>query len=179
MTDLPTGTVTFLFTDIEGSTQLWENHPDEMRTALAKHDSILRDAITAHHGHIIKTTGDGAHAVFETAIDAIHATLAIQRELATCHFFENPEVTLRVRIGLHTGEAELRAGDYYGQALNRTARIMSVAHGGQILLSAITSEVVREHLPADTTLLDVGEHRLKDLVRPEHIFQINSPDLQV
>ncbi len=179
MTNLPTGTVTFLFTDIEGSTQLWENHPDEMRIALAKHDAILRDAITAHDGRIIKTTGDGAHAVFEKAIDAIHTTLAIQREIAACHFFENPEATLRVRIGLHTGEAELRADDYYGQALNRVARIMSVAYGGQILVSAITSEVVREHLPADITLLDLGEHRLKDLVRPEHIFQINSPDLQV
>src|SRR6266508_3869898 len=158
---LPSGTVTFLFTDIEGSTQLWEKHTEEKRSALAQHDSILREAITSNHGHIIKTTGDGAHAVFEKAIDAVHATLGIQRAIATSTFFESPEVALCVRIGLHTGEAELRGNDYYGQALNRAARVMSVAHGGQILLSSITAEVIREHLPPNTSLQDLGEHHLK------------------
>jgi len=174
MTKLPSGTVTFLFTDIEGSTHLWENHAEVMKSALAEHDSILREAIESNHGHIIKTTGDGAHAVFEKAIEAVNATLAAQHTLQTAKVSENSEVLLRVRMGLHTGEAELREGDYYGQTLNRTARIMSLAYGGQILLSGITAEVVRDHLPANTFLLDLGEHRLRDLIRPERIFQLSN-----
>src|SRR5919106_7022633 len=104
----PTGTVTFLFTDIEGSTQLWEKHPNAMQDALAKHDSILRGAIESHGGQVIKTTGDGIHVVFEKAIDAVHATLTAQREL------KEPicELQIKVRMGLHTGEAEVRDGDY-------------------------------------------------------------------
>jgi predicted ATPase/class 3 adenylate cyclase len=171
MANLPTGTVTFLFTDIEGSTHLWEKYPESMPVLLAKHDAILKQAIESNHGQIIKTTGDGAHAVFEKAIDAVNATLAAQHALRT------PEMTLRVRMGFHTGEAELREGDYYGQTLNRTARIMSVAHGGQILLSGITSEIVRDHLPANISLFDLGEHRLKDLARTERLFQLSAPDL--
>src|SRR5688572_11215201 len=173
MTKFPSGTVTFLFTDIEGSTQLWENHAEIMKSALAEHDTILRQAIESNHGHIIKTTGDGAHAVFEKAIDAVNATFAAQIKLQT--LVSTPSI--KVRMGLHTGEAELRDGDYYGQALNRTARIMSLAHGGQILLSGITAEVVREHLPVAVFLLDLGEHRLKDLIRPERIYQLSAPDL--
>ncbi|HEX9839655.1 MAG TPA: adenylate/guanylate cyclase domain-containing protein, partial [Anaerolineales bacterium] len=177
MTNLPSGTVTFLFTDIEGSTQLWEKYPESMPVVLAKHDSILKEAIESNHGRIIKTTGDGAHAVFEKAIEAVNATLAAQHTLQTAKISENSGVLLRVRMGLHTGEAELREGDYYGQTLNRTARIMSLAYGGQILLSGITAEVVRDHLPANTFLLDLGEHRLRDLIRPERIFQLNAPSL--
>ncbi|HSL44142.1 MAG TPA: adenylate/guanylate cyclase domain-containing protein [Anaerolineales bacterium] len=170
---LPSGTVTFLFTDIEGSTQLWEKHPEAMQGALAEHDSILHETIESNHGHVIKTTGDGIHGVFETVIDAVHATLQAQRKfnIPVC------DLEIKVRMGLHAGEAELRAGDYHGQALNRAARIMSVGHGGQILLSSVTAELAREHLPAGITLLDLGEHRLKDLVRPEHIFQLLAPDL--
>ncbi len=175
---LPSGTVTFLFTDIEGSTQLWEKHPNEMRSALAQHDSILREAITSSNGHVIKTTGDGIHAVFEKAIDAIHATLASQHTLQTSEFLKNAEVLLRVRMGVHTGEAELRGDDYYGQALNRAARLMSVAHGGQILLSSVTAEVIREHLPTNANLQDLGEHHLKDLLRPEHLYQLTAQGLQ-
>ena len=134
MGTLPTGTVTFLFTDIEGSTQLWERHPEAMKTALARHDSILKEAIEFNQGHIIKTTGDGVHAVFSTAIDAINTAIVSQSNLQS----QITNLQLRVRMGLHTGEAELRAGDYYGQTLNRVARIMEVAYGGQILLSAIT-----------------------------------------
>jgi predicted ATPase/class 3 adenylate cyclase len=173
MGSLPSGTVTFLFTDIEGSTQLWEKHPEAMRDALAQHDSILREAIESNHGYVIKTTGDGIHSVFETAIDAVNATLMAQRNLNApiC------DLQINVRMGLHSGEAEQRAGDYHGQALNRAARIMSVAHGGQVLLSSLTAELAREHLPADVTLLELGEHRLKDLVRPEHIFQLLGADL--
>jgi predicted ATPase/class 3 adenylate cyclase len=170
---LPTGTVTFLFTDIEGSTQLWEKHPEAMKVALTKHDSILRESIKSNHGHIIKTTGDGVHAVFAATIDAIKSITDAQQKI------QEPlgELKIKIRAGLHTGEAELRDGDYYGGVLNRAARLMSVAHGGQILISNATAELVREQLPASTTLHDLGEHRLKDLVRPEHIFQINHAEL--
>ena len=131
MTNLPTGTVTFLFTDIEGSTQLWEKHPEEMKSALAKHDAILKDTIESNSGHVIKTTGDGIHAVFAKAMDTVNATIQAQHILQqTSEFFKNSEVSLRVRMGLHTGEAELRENDYYGQSLNRAARIMAVGHGG-------------------------------------------------
>jgi class 3 adenylate cyclase len=173
MGSLPSGTVTFLFTDIEGSTQLWEKHPEAMKNALAKHDSIVRAAIESNAGAVIKTTGDGVHAVFETALDAVQAALIGQRAL------KNPicDLQIKVRMGLHTGEAELRASDYHGQSLNRAARIMSVGHGGQVLLSSVTAELAREHLSADVTLLDLGEHRLKDLIRPEQLYQLLASDL--
>ena len=166
---LPLGTVTFLFTDIEGSTKLWEKYPEAMKAALAKHDSVLKEAITSNHGQIIKTTGDGIHAVFGTAIDAVHATLAAQQNLQS---LISNSLQIKARMGLHTGEAELRGNDYYGQALNRAARIMSAGHGGQILLSAVTAELAREHLPTDVSLRDLGEHRLRDLIQPENIFQL-------
>lgn len=188
--NLPSGTVTFLFTDIEGSTRLWEKHPAAMKTALAKHDIILKKAIQSTNGHIIKGRGDGIHAVFATAIDAVNATISVQREFermnaesgesnggSTTTNSPSP-ITLRIRIGLHTGEAEVRDGDYYGQAPNLAARIMSAGHGGQILLSEVTAQVAREHLPADTTLLDLGEHELKGLRRPERIYQLASSGLQ-
>ena len=176
--NLPSGTVTFLFTDIEGSTQLWEKYPEAMHVVLASHDSILRAAIKSNHGYIIKTTGDGVHAVFRTVIEGVNAAIAAQREFQTSTFFMNSEVLLRVRMGLHTGEAELRAGDYYGQALNRLARIMSAGHGGQILVSEVLAQMAREHLPAGVSFLDLGEHQFKGLLRAEKIFQINVPDLQ-
>jgi len=179
MSDLPSGTVTFLFTDIEGSTKLWENHPEAMKSALAGHDSILKGAIELNHGYIIKTTGDGVHAVFTTVLDAINSAIEAQRGLKqTSEVSETSEVLIRVRIGLHTGEAELRDGDYYGQALNRAARIMSAGHGGQILISDVTAQVAREHLPADVSQLELGEHHLKGLIHPERIFQLTVPDLQ-
>jgi predicted ATPase/class 3 adenylate cyclase len=176
MKNLPVGTVTFLFTDIEGSTQLWESHPEEMRSALAQHDSILRKAIESNHGHIIKGTGDGIHAVFEKAIDAIQSALQAQHELELA-FPHSAKVCLKSRMGIHTGEAEFRDADYYGQSLNRAARIMSVGSGRQILLSAITAELAREHLPEDVSFIDLGEHRLRDLIRPEHIYQLDASDL--
>lgn len=173
MSDLPTGTVTFLFTDIEGSTQLWEKYPEEMKSALAEHDSILKETIESNHGHLIKTTGDGVHAVFPTAIDAVNAALAAQQK------FLAPLSTLQIksRMGLHTGEAELRSNDYHGQALNRAARIMAIGHGGQVLFSSVTAELVREHLRDETSLIDLGEHRLKDLARLEHVYQLADPSL--
>src|SRR5258708_6842542 len=108
MNILPSGTVTFLFTDIEGSTKLWEQYPEAMKAALAKHDSILKEVVESNHGYIIKTTGDGFHAVFTTAIDAINASIEAQHRLQTSEFLKNSEVLLRARMGLHTGEAELR-----------------------------------------------------------------------
>ena len=177
MSDLPSGTVTFLFTDIEGSTQLWEKYPEAMQIVLAEHDSILRAAIESHSGYIIKTTGDGVHAAFRTVIDGVNAATAAQREFQSAESLKSPSFTLRVRMGIHTGEAELRAGDYYGQSLNRAARMTSAGHGGQILLSEISAQMAREHLPADVSFLDLGEHQFKGLLRPEKILQLCAPDL--
>jgi predicted ATPase/class 3 adenylate cyclase len=171
MAELPVGTVTFLFTDLEGSTRLWEEHPAEMRDALARHDAILRDAIEAHHGQLVKTTGDGAHAAFSTASDAIDAAVAAQLAL---HGEEWDATPLRVRMGIHTGAAEIRDGDYYGTALNRAARLTSVAHGGQIVVSLTTRDLLRD-TPVD--LLDLGEHRLRDLGEPERIHQVAHSEL--
>ena len=175
--NLPSGTVTFLFTDIENSTQLWERFPEGMKSALTKHDSILKNAIATNHGYFIKTTGDGVHAVFSTAIDAVNASLDAQREFQNLEVLNTPEFSLRVRMGMHTGEAELRDGDYYGGTLNRAARIMGVAYGGQILMSAVTAALAREHLPENASLLDLHVHRLRSLSRPENIFQLNASDL--
>ena len=125
--------MTFLFTDLEGSTRLWEEHPEEMRAALARHDAILRERSSMHDGHVVKTTGDGLHAAFALAQDALVAALDAQRALVA-EDWTLPE-PLRVRMGLHTGEAELREGDYFGPAVNRAARVSAAAHGGQIVAS--------------------------------------------
>jgi predicted ATPase/class 3 adenylate cyclase len=172
MSELPTGTVTFLFTDLEGSTRLWEEYPEAMRPALARHDEILRDAVEGHNGQVVKTTGDGLHAAFGTAHDAVDAAVGTQLALASEAWEETGPLT--VRIGVHTCEAEARDGDYYGTGVNRAARLMGVAHGGQVLVSAATSELVRDR---SVELLDLGEHRLRDLGRPERIFQMVHPDL--
>ena len=175
MPDLPTGTVTFLFTDLEGSTRLWEEHPDAMHGALARHDQIVRDAITAHDGYIVKMTGDGAHAAFGTADAAARAALDAQRALVNEAWGETGE--LRVRMGIHTGPAEQRDGDYYGGALNRAARLMSAAHGSQIVVSLATEELLRDAMPDDCALVDLGEHRLRDLARAERAFQLEGRGL--
>jgi class 3 adenylate cyclase/predicted ATPase/Tfp pilus assembly protein PilF len=184
----PTGTVTFLFTDIEGSTSLWEQHPDAMQAALARHDTLLRQAIESSDGCIVKSTGDGVYAVFAAATNALAACLAAQRcldepEADAPNLTPRPTeargpLALRVRMGLHTGAAELRDGDYFGAELNRAARIMSAAHGGQVLLSAATAELVRRHLPERVTLREMGEHRLKGLLNPERLFQVVASDLR-
>ena len=173
MSHLPTGTVTFLFTDIEGRTLLWERLHGPMQAALARHDDILRAAVESNHGQVFKTTGDGLHAVFESAADAARAAVAAQRGLRAEPW--GATGPLKMRLALHTGEAEARAGDYFGAPVNRTARLMSVAAGGQMLLSAVTADVVRGQLPVGLELRDLGEHRLKDLIRPEHIFQPAAP----
>ena len=173
---LPTGTVTFLCTDIEGSSRLWEQQPAAMQAALAVHDRLLRNLIAAHAGHVFKTTGDGLHAAFAHASDGIAAAQACQQALIREAWTGLPQ-PLSVRMSLHTGEAELREGDYFGSSLNRAARVMSIAWGGQTLLSSATAELVRDQLPPGAALHSLGEHRLKDLVRPEHIFQLNTPGL--
>ena len=173
----PNGTVTFLFTDIEGSTRLWELHPETMKGALARHDNLVQEAVVAHQGYIVKTTGDGCHAVFETAASAIGAALAAQQALQSEAWAEIQPESLRVRMGVHTGEAEARGGDYYGSAVNRAARLMSAGYGGQVLVSAVSAALAQEALPAGAGLLDLGERRLKDLIAPEHIYQLAHPAL--
>jgi predicted ATPase/class 3 adenylate cyclase len=170
MAELPSGTVTFLFTDLEGSTRLWEQFPEEMRSALARHDAILRSSVAERGGAIVKSTGDGIHAVFASAHDGLKAAVGAQRALSAESW---PVATpIRVRMGLHSGEAEHRDGDYYGTATNRAARLMSVAHGGQVLVSLSTEELLSDDLPEGVGLADVGEHRLRDLSRPERVFQV-------
>jgi predicted ATPase/class 3 adenylate cyclase len=166
---------TFLFTDVEGSTRLWEQNPDAMRSALARHDVILRSAIARSAGEVIKTTGDGFMAVFGIPVDAVVAGIAAQHAL-----IEEPwpdRCAIRVRMGIHTGDAESRGGDYFGPAVNRTARIMAAGHGSQILLSESTARLVDGSLPDGAILRDLGEHRLKDLGRPGRVFQVGQAGL--
>jgi len=183
---LPTGTVTFLFSDIEGSTTLWEQAPEAMQSMLQWHDRVLRSAIESSGGHVVKTTGDGAYAVFGTAKDAVAACVRAQRNLqARAIEASSPgaqaaeeSITIRVRMGLHSGAAELRDGDYFGPSLNRAARIMSVAYGEQVLISATTAELVRGELPEGVTLRETGEHRLRGLPNPERLLQLLASGLR-
>jgi predicted ATPase/class 3 adenylate cyclase len=176
MADPPTGTVTFLFTDIEGSTKLWEKSPRGMQVALIRHDAVLWETIERHGGFVFKTVGDAFCAAFPTALGALEAALAAQRGLFSEAW--GAEIgTLRARMALHTGATHERDGDYFGPPVNRVARLLSAGHGGQILLSSSTQELVRDHLPAATHLRYLGEKRLKDLSRPERIFQLTTPAL--
>jgi predicted ATPase/class 3 adenylate cyclase len=170
-----TGALAFLFTDIAGSTRLWEQMPDAMKDALERHDAILRDAIAVSAGRVVKTTGDGMMAVFATASDGVAASIAAQRTLARAPWSETGP--LRVRMGLHAGDAERRGEDYFGPTVNRTARIMAAGHGGQVLLSAAAAALAADLLPDGASLRDLGEYRLKDLGRPERVFQLLHPDL--
>ena len=175
MPHLPTGTVTFLFTDIEGSTKLWERYPGEMKTALVRHNALLQSAVETNDGYVFKTVGDAFCSAFNTAPDALSAVIDAQNALFAEVWGETGP--LRVRMALHTGAAEERGGDYFGQTLNRVARLLSAGYGGQTLLSQPTYDLVRDALPENTDLRDLGDHRLKDLVRPEHVFQLVAPDL--
>jgi predicted ATPase/class 3 adenylate cyclase/tetratricopeptide (TPR) repeat protein/DNA-binding XRE family transcriptional regulator len=174
-TALPKGTVTFLFTDIEGSTQLWEHDPQAMNDALTRHDALLCAIVEAHHGIVFKLVGDSVHAVFTRASDALVAALAAQRAVAK-ELWGRP-YPLRVRMALHTGCADERDRDYFGPSLNRLARLLAAGHGGQILLSRATTELVADSLPSDVKLRDLGVYRLRNLTRPEHLFQVVAPDL--
>jgi TolB-like protein/class 3 adenylate cyclase/Flp pilus assembly protein TadD len=175
MPDLPTGTVTLLFTDIEGSTRLWEAHAEAMRTALARHDALLRHCIADRRGHVFKTGGDAFCAAFHTAADATAAALDAQRALQREPW--PADARLRVRMALHTGAVELRDGDYFGPTLNRAARLLAAAHGGQTLVSEATNDLCRDHLPPLATIKALGAHGLKDLGRREAVFQLCHPDL--
>jgi predicted ATPase/class 3 adenylate cyclase len=172
---LPTGTVTFLFTDVEGSTRLWEEHPDEMGPALARHDEIVESLARSNDGVVVRPRGEGdsRFAVFARASDAVAAAFQIQLALRKEPF----SVPVVVRIAVHTGEADLRAGDYYGPAVNRAARLRAIAHGGQTLISMSTEELARDALPEGVHLEPLGAFRLKDLSRIENVFQLCHPDL--
>jgi predicted ATPase/class 3 adenylate cyclase len=171
----PSGTVAFLFSDIEGSTPRWERDRDAMAAALRRHDALVRDAIEANRGFVFKTMGDAFCAAFDAVPDAVASALAIQRGLAKADF--SAVDGLPVRIGLHVGSAEEREGDYFGPTVNRIARLHATAWGGQIILSAAAAELARPGLPPEATLRDLGPHRLKDLAEPETIAQLVVPDL--
>ncbi|HEX9370311.1 MAG TPA: LuxR C-terminal-related transcriptional regulator, partial [Roseiflexaceae bacterium] len=177
---LPGGTMTFLFSDIEGSTPLWEQHKEAMPQALARHDAILRQAVACQHGTIFKTVGDGVHAVFARAADALAAALSAQRALLA-EAWEASGLPagqpLRVRMALHTCAAEAREGDYYGPPINRLARLLAAAHGSQILLSRASAELLADGLPQGVSVRDLGTHQLTGLGRPEQIFQLVGPGL--
>jgi predicted ATPase/class 3 adenylate cyclase len=175
--ELPSGTVTFLLTDIESSTRLWEEHPDQMSEAVARHDGLAAAIIGQHGGTLVKSRGEGdsLFAVFARALEAVTAAGDLQRALQTEAW---PEGTpLRVRMAVHTGDAALRGGDYFGAAINRCARLRAAAHGGQVVLSGATHGLVQDNLPEDVSLKDLGPHCLKDLQRPQNVFQIVRHDL--
>ncbi len=163
----PSGTVTFLFTDIEGSTRLWQADETLMRTALSRHDELLRKSVADHDGTVFSTMGDGIAAAFGSALAAVSAAVDAQGLLAAEVW--STVTPIRVRMGLHTGEAELRDGDYFGTAVNRVARLMAIGHGGQILCSSATAELA---VSPEVTLTDLGEQRLRDLDRPTRVFQV-------
>ena len=158
----PSGVVTFLFTDIEGSTRRWESDADAMRSALVAHDKVLRTAIEAYDGFLFSHTGDGVMAAFALPMSAVNAAIDAQRELQ-----------LPVRMGIATGEAELREGDYFGTVLNRAARVMAAGHGGQILVAESTAGLL-----GGVDLVDLGPHRLRDLATPVGVFQVRAPGLR-
>jgi predicted ATPase/class 3 adenylate cyclase len=170
-----TGVVTFLFTDVEGSSRLWEREPARMRGAMERHDAIVKAAVTGHRGKVVKMLGDGVHAVFDDPLDAVVAAVAIQRGLAGT---AAGDLRLAVRTGLHAGVEQERDDDYFGRSVNRAARLMSVAHGGQVLLSQAVAVLVQQRLPAEVTLRDLGEVRLRDLASAERVFQVEHPDLR-
>jgi predicted ATPase/class 3 adenylate cyclase len=168
----PSGTVTFLLTDLEGSTRLWEQDPEAMKAAMVCHDELLEKTIAAHEGFVFARMGDGMAAAFAMAGDAVAAAAAIQRALA-----DEPWRTaspLRARIGLHTDEGVIFDGGYANRPINRCARLMAAGHGGQVVVSGATEALVRDQLPDGVGLIDLGEHRLRDLGRPTRVFQLNT-----
>ena len=171
MSELPTGTVTLLLADVEGSTRLWETQPDQMRDAIARLDQTLSDAIATHHGvrPVEQGEGDSFVLAFARAADAVACALELQRA---------PLAPIKLRIGVHTGDIQLRdEGNYIGPTINRTARLRDLAHGGQTVLSGATEPLVLDQLPDGVTLIDLGSHPLRDLPRPERVVQLCHPDL--
>jgi len=156
--------VTFLFTDIESSTRLWEERPEEMRGFVAEHDARFRAAIESNNGYVVKGTGDGVHAAFGRAADAVAAAEQLQAAIEDLP-------AIKVRIGINTGEVQERDGDYFGPAVNRAARLMSAGHGGQVLIAGVTADLV-----PGLALRNLGEHRLRDLGTPMLIWQLGTDD---
>jgi predicted ATPase/class 3 adenylate cyclase len=173
---LPTGAVTFAFTDIEGSTTCWDRDRAAMQGAVRRHDAIMRAAITEHGGHVFKTVGDGFCAAFTHPADALAAMLDAQQKLAAEDFAGVDG--LRVRMALHTGSADERDGDYFGPAPNRVARLLAIGYGGQILMSGVTRDLAHDGLPDGAALIDLGSHRLRDLAEPEHVWQLTIAGLR-
>ena len=171
MSELPTGTVTLLLADVEGSTRLWQTQPDEMTSAVARLDSTLTDLLAAHGGvrPVEQGEGDSFVAAFARASDAAACALDLQRA---------PLAPIRLRIGVHTGQVQLRdEGNYIGPTINRTARLRDLAHGGQTVVSGATEQLIADWLPDDAWLTDLGKHELRDLPRPEQVSQLCHPDL--
>ncbi len=175
MTAFPSGTVTFLFTDLEGSTRRWEDHPDVMKEAMARHDSIVRTSIESRGGAVFTTAGDEFCSAFSEPTRALDAAIGIQVALEAEQW--GAVAPFRLRMALHSGNADERDGDYFGQPLNRCARLLSIGHGGQVLMSAATAHLLAGLLPSGADLEDLGAHVLKDMDRPEHVFQVLHPDL--
>ena len=177
-TTLPSGTVTFLFTDIEGSTRLWELNPQAMSFALERHDATLSSIISEHGGTVVKSRGEGDSffAVFPKAADALAAATQIQLALQSESW--PTETPIQVRMALHTGEVQLRNEDYYGRTVNRCARLRAIAHGGQVVVSGATAELAWDTLPEGVGLKELGSHRLRDLSRPEVVYQVQHPALR-
>jgi predicted ATPase/class 3 adenylate cyclase len=173
---IPTGTVVFLFTDIEGSTVRWDAYRDAMQTALRRHDAILRSAIESHGGYVFKTIGDAFCASFSTMADALAATIDAQRRVGSEDW--SAVNGLRVRMAIHAGETDERSGDYFGPVVNRVARLLSVGHGGQVLLSGYASDLAAATLPTGAALHHLGTLPLKDLKEPERVVQLSAPGLE-
>lgn len=167
--------LTFLFTDVEGSTRTWEAHPKAMPQALSKHFRLLKQAIEGEGGSIVTETGDGVFAVFPSPLPAVNAATSAQQALAAATW--GATGPLKVRMGVHTGTATREHDDYHGTDVNRTARLMATAHGGQLVASEVTYSLVRDHAPEGVEFVDLGEHRLNDLARPERIYQVSHPSL--
>jgi class 3 adenylate cyclase len=169
--------VTFLLTDIEGSTRLWEREPDAMRQSLARHDAIVSACVRRQNGHLVKSKGEGdsTFAVFHHVRDAVTAALVLQCALGVERWITSTPI--RVRMAIHTGQIELREGDYFGPTVNRCARLRAVAKGGQVLLSGVTAKLSQGQLPSGGALKDLGTHQLKDLSGPERVWQLTHPQL--
>ena len=174
---LPSGTVTFLLTDVKDSVALWERHPEGMRAALARHDALIEQLVTDHFGVVVRPRGEGdsRFAVFTSAWDGVAAACAVQRALLR-EPWPMPEPA-QVRMAVHTGDSDLRDGDYYGSAVNRCARLRGLAHGGQVVLSEMTVKLLGARYPFDGTVRELGTFVLRGLAAPERVFQLVHPDL--
>src|SRR5438270_5655488 len=175
MAILPAGTVTFLFTDIEGSTRLLQEHPREMGDALSRHHDLLREAVEASGGIVFETLGDGVYACFKRASDGLAAAITGQRMIRAHDWQAVGQI--RVRMGLHTGDVEVHGEHYFGPALFRCARLMAVGYGGQVLVSRATRDLVGDGLPEGASLRALGTHRLKDLAEATEVYQVLHPEL--